>query len=155
MIEALFVFAVLCACMGAFMRSEDGCVAFNATALALLASTALTSAVIWWRVPFSLGRWLAIDIAVIAVVVVNAIWRRRLPVTDILVLTLFAPSWYFYVTPGPLGPGVSTLAVSAQLLLTFPARIAGQVLHRIFARWKANFQHREEWTDLEHRGANG
>lgn len=152
MIDALFVFAVLCACLGAFRRSGWG-IGTNWTALALLASTALTSALFWFEVQFSLWLWLAIDFAVIAVVMAGAIWRRRLPVTDILVLALFAPSWYFYVTPDPLGPDVSTLAVAAQLLLTFPARRFGQ--SRLVARWKANFRYRDEWTDFERRGRIG
>lgn len=154
MIEALFVVAVFCACLGAFRRGEDGCVAFNVTALALLASAALTSILLWLEVPFDAGFWLAIDIAVIGAIAANAIWRRRLPVADWAVIALFTPSWYFYAFPGPLGPDVSTLAVSAQLLLTVPPRPIKTAATSLFARWKANFQHRDEWTDLRSRGAD-
>lgn len=153
MTDAVLVFAVICACMGAFQRSEDGRVKFNATALALLASTAVTSALFWLEVPFDLTVWLAIDVAVIVVVGVVALWRRSMPWTDWAVFALFAPSWYFYVYPDPLGPVVSTLAVSAQLLLTVPFRGTG--LRRLVARWKASFQHRHEWTDIDPRRSHG
>lgn len=138
MINGLLVFAVFFACMGAFKCAPDGSIEFNTTALALLASTALTSELAWREVPFSLTLWLLIDIAVIAAIVAAAVWRRRLPRTDWAVLALFAPSWYFYAFPGPQGPQISTLAVSAQLLVTFPAASV----------WKRTKRARERRPDI-------
>jgi hypothetical protein len=142
MIDALLVFAVLCGCLGAHRGSR--------AAMALLASTALTSALLWQEVPFNPWLWLAIDAAVI----VAAVWRP-LTVAKVLIVVLFIPSWVFYVDrDNPAGPNVSTLAVSAQLLLTFPFREARQVIPRIIARWKRTFQHRDEWTNIDPREAH-
>lgn len=43
--------------------------------------------------------------------------------------------------------------VAGQMLVGLPF-FGMTIIHRLLARWKANFQHRKEWTDLEHRGAN-
>lgn len=44
--------------------------------------------------------------------------------------------------------------VAGQMLVGLPF-FGATLIHRLFARWRANFQHRDEWTDLEHRGTNG
>lgn len=139
MIEALLVFAVLCGCAGAWKGSR--------AAIALLASTALTSGFVWAGVPFNIVAWLLIDLVVIAAIV-----SRKPTVADMLILALFIPAWAFYVKPDAFANYATTLIVSAQLLLTFPAQSVGQISRRLVARWKANFQHRDEWTDLERRG---
>jgi hypothetical protein len=139
MIDALLVFAVLCACLGAFKDAPGGRIAVNVTALALLASTALTSLLMWQGVPFNVGLWLLNDIAVMAVMAANAIARGRMVAPDWCIMALFPLAWFFYARSNdPVAPDATTLIVSAQLLLTFPA---GNV-------WKRINQKREQQPDI-------
>lgn len=133
MIDALLVFAVLCACFGAFWRGEDGRLVLNIPALALLASVAATSAFVWLGVPFDWRLWGAIDLAVIGAILVS-----RMTATDWLILPLFIPAWISYGEPDAFAHGLTTLAVSAQLLLTFPAANV----------WKRIKQKRHEQPDI-------
>ncbi len=140
MADAFLLFAVLCALCGA---REDG--RFNVPALALLASVATTSAFVWLEVPFDWRLWGAIDLAVIFAIV-----SGKMTWGDWLILPLFIPAWVSYAKPDAFAHDVTTVIVSIQLLLTFPA---GVILRRFVTRWKANFQHRDEWTDLERKRA--
>lgn len=45
--------------------------------------------------------------------------------------------------------------VAGQMLIGLPSLGVIAIMSRLLARWKANFRHRKEWTDLEHRGTNG
>ena len=136
MADTLLLFAVLCGLAGAWKRKRSS--------IALLASVATTSAFVALDVPFDWRLWGAIDLAVILAIV-----SGKMTVGEWLVLPLFIPAWVTYAEPHALAHDVTTILVSLQLLLTFPAQSAGQILRRLAARWKANFQHRDEWTDLE------
>lgn len=149
MIDAVLLVAVFCACFGAF-RLEDGRPVFNVAALALLASVAATSTLQGIEAQYSTGTCRLIDIAVIIVIAANAIVRRQLKLAEGIILALFVPVWALYGTP--IAHDAITVIVSVQLLLTFPTRRFGH--SRLVARWKANFRHRDEWTDLRARGAS-
>lgn len=111
MLEALFAFAVVCAGLAALMG--------NRTAMALLASTGFTFMLTMLGTPFSAPAWIAVDLLVIAVILVP--WPR-IPTADCFVLALFVPSWALYFVDSEAGYAASVCVCSAQMLLTLPAR---------------------------------
>lgn len=133
MIDALLVIAVLCGLVGAWQRKR--------ASIALLASTALTSVFVWLEVPFDWRMWGAIDLAVILAIV-----SERMTVADWVILLLFIPAWVAYGEPDAFAHDFTTALVSAQLILTFPAK---DMFRRLVVRWKANFRYRDEWTNFE------
>lgn len=145
MVDALLVFAVLCSCLSA---RADG--RFNVATLALLASVATTSAFVWFEVPFIWWLWGLIDLAVI-----GAILSGEMTTAKWAILPLFIPAWVSYAEPDAFAHDVTTVTVSIQLLLTVRPKQIAAMPGLFFARWKANFQHRDEWTDLERRGLRG
>lgn len=118
MTAALLILAVLCACFGAWKGKRS--------AIALLASTALTCLFVWAEVPFNIGLWLLIDVAVIATVA-----SRPLGVAEVAILALFIPAWVLYAEPDAFANEATTLIVSAQLLLASPWRWAWRKVRRL------------------------
>ena len=145
MADALLVFAVLCACLSV---REGG--RLNVAALALLASVATTSAFVWFAVPFIWWLWGAIDLAVI-----GAILSGEMTTAKWAILPLFIPAWISYAEPDAFAHTFTTILVSIQLLLTVRPKQIIAAPGLFVTRWKANFQHRNEWTDLERRGLRG
>lgn len=119
----------------------------NRTAWLLLASAALCLGLDAAEVEFHFVWWLLIDAAVALLII-----RPTMTKADCVILALFIPAWAFYLVPDPHRYTGAMLVAIAQLLLTFPM---GKAINRLLARWKANFRHRKEWTDLERRGTNG
>ena len=139
MIEGALWVAMVCALCGALTG--------NRTAWVLLVSVSLCLALDQAGVPFSLVRWLIFDTLAMALILLLS----KLTQADWLILALFFAGWAAYCLPDPYRY-TGTMAVTIlQLLLTFPLR---EAVRRLVGRWKANFQHRNEWTDLEKRGAN-
>lgn len=142
MLDALLIFAVLCACLGSFSVGEDGRIAFNYPALALLASVATTSIFVALSVPFDWRLWGAIDLAVIGVILLS-----RMTATDWLILPLFIPAWIAYGKPDAFAHGLTTITVSVQLLLTFPAA-------NVWKRIKQASRAPDTWEDFDLRAVH-
>lgn len=114
----------------------------NRTAWPLLASFAVATA-LCWNGEFVPALWIGIDLAVImAILLLGNGWR------DALILALFPVAWLFYFSSEWSG-FVAWAVVITQFLLA-----ARPVLPRIYARWKANLDHRDEWTNLDPREAS-
>lgn len=111
MLDAVFALAITCAGLAALMG--------NRTAMALLASTAFTFALTLAGAPFSAPAWIAVDLLVIAVILLP--WPH-IPTADCFVLALFVPSWALYFVDSEAGYAASVLVCSAQMMLTLPAR---------------------------------
>lgn len=138
--------------MEAALYAALGCAAVSAlagnrTSWVLLASVAFCLGLDQAGVPFSVVRWLMFDTIAMALILLLS----RLNWTDWAILALFFVGWAFYCLPDPYRHTGSMAVTILQLLLTFPLTRA---LSRLTARWKANFQHRGEWTDLESREAH-
>lgn len=138
--EAALYLALGCAAVSAL--------AGNRTAWVLLASVAFCLGLDAAGVPFSVVRWLILDTLAMSLILLLS----RLDRTDWIILALFFAGWAAYGLPDPYRYYGSVAVTILQLLLTFPLR---EATHRIVDRWKANFQHRDEWTDLRARGADG
>ena len=130
MLDAVFALAIVCAGVAALMG--------NRTAMALLASTAFTFALTLAGAPFSAPAWIAVDLFVIAVILLP--WPH-IPTADCFVLALFVPSWALYFVDSEAGYAASVLVCSAQMMLTLPAR-------RLLRRARALMAK----TDDRHRG---
>jgi hypothetical protein len=136
-IDALYVAAVLCGIASAWCG--------NRTAYALLASAAVTSALIGLEAPFSLRLWLLIDVAVIVAIFRLKHWE--IAPSDWLVIALFAPAWTFYFLPDVIADG-TTLVASLQFLMVAPfARAWAAVRHRS--------RHAAKWDEFDLRDQAG
>lgn len=120
-IEAAYWLAVLCGVVGAFTGSRS--------AWALLASAALCWALDATGADFETGLWLAIDLAVIAAIL---IWRNR--ASDWIVLALFLPIWALYLADEYTRYYAVTFLIMAQFIITLPWRSIGQRAVRCFPR---------------------
>lgn len=144
MIEAALYAALGCAVFSALAGSR--------TAWALVPAVAFT---LWMQaeeVAFVRAVWIALDVA--AGLAVWG-WNKRLRLADWTILALFPVAWALYYLPDPYRYVGSAGVTIMQLLLTFRPTESRQMLHRLVACWKANFRHRDEWTDLRARGADG
>jgi hypothetical protein len=136
--EAALYLALGCAAVSAL--------AGNRTAWILLASVAFCLGLDWAGAPFNVVRWLIFDTIAMSLILALS----KLDRTDWAILALFFAGWAAYGLPDPYRYTGSMAVTILQLLLTFPRR---EAFSRLVARWKANFQHRDEWTNLESRGA--
>jgi hypothetical protein len=142
MLQAALWIALACAMCGALAR--------NRVAWVLLASVAYCLYLDWAGVPFSVIRWLMLDAS--AMILIAMFAKRTL--ANCIIFALFFAGWAAYSLPDPYRYTGSVAITVIQLLLTFPLGDARQMLCRLGARWKANFRHRAEWTDLESREAH-
>lgn len=100
------------------LATTSGCVSAwegNRTAWALLASLALCLGLSAAGAQFVPLVWVAIDLAVIGFIASSG-----LSAADCIIIALFIPAWAGYALPQDERFVVGTLAVSAQLLMTFP-----------------------------------
>jgi hypothetical protein len=132
MISAIYLLAIVCALLGAWKGDR--------TAWALLAGTALTSALTASGVPFMPRLWFGIDLAVIAGI---ALLSKGRPVRDVAVIVLFVPAWPLYVSDAPYSGEATALLVSLQLLLTVPFA----ALWRRIKRTRG--QSLDQWTEFD------
>lgn len=121
----------------------------NRTAWVLVPLVCACLAADEYDVVFRREYWIGLDVAAGGMIVGL---NRPLSRTDWIVLALFPLAWPFYLAPDPYRYVGSVTVTICQLCLTFPPRKVGPFIHRFVARWKANFRHRDEWTDLERRG---
>lgn len=136
MLDAAFIFGVLCAAAGAL----DG----NRTAWVLLVTAVAGLALNETRVAFDLRLWLAIDAAaILAIVWPPRDWRRDWPV-----LALFVPLWLTYFVPSQAGYVASVLIAVLQMVLTLPAK-------RLARRWKHTAVNHHTWSDFDLRVSHG
>lgn len=118
MIAALNIAAYVALALAAWAAFRGG-----PSAGALVLSNILCRAASLLGVRFDPGVWLAVDLAVIAFIVMGAIERSRLMRREMAILVLFPVIWPFYWLPADEGQFVAvSLAVIAQLLLTLPWR---------------------------------
>lgn len=108
MVDALFLLSLLCGLFGAGRGSR--------VAWALLASTALSSALILAGAPFDLATWIMIDVAVI----VAAEYGRTPTASERGALALFPVAWVLYHLQPAWWNDALTLIVAAQFLLVTP-----------------------------------
>ena len=111
-IDAIVLLGILCGCAGAWRG--------NRTAIALLASAALSSLFIWRQVPFVMPVWVMIDLAVVA-----AILAAPVKYSDCLVVALFIAAWALYpsvATGDPKAADLVDLVVAMQFILSAPWR---------------------------------
>jgi hypothetical protein len=132
MISALYLLAIVCALLGAWKGDR--------TAWALLAGTALTSALTASGVPFMPRLWFGIDLAVIAGIVLLSKGRRA---RDVAVIVLFFPAWPLYVSDAPYSGDATGLLVSLQLLLTVPFAALWRRMRR------TRGQNPGQWTEFD------
>jgi hypothetical protein len=118
MLDAAFLFGVLCAVAGACMGRR--------ASFALLSSAALGLAFNEFGVPFILPLWMMIDLGVVLVIATG-----RPCLVDTLILALFVPLWLLYFVEGQTGYVGSILVSSAQMALTFPFSQAAESGRRL------------------------
>jgi hypothetical protein len=127
MISCLYLLAIVCALLGAWKGDR--------TAWALLAGTALTSALTASGVPFVPRLWFGIA----GIAMLSKGRRAR----DVAVVLLFPPAWPFYVSEAPYSGDATALLVSVQLLLTAPYA----ALWRRTKRTRG--QNPDQWTEFD------
>lgn len=97
----------------------------NWTALPLLASFALVTAMCRYEVDFNPLYWMAIDIAVFVAILVIAVLRSRWLYSDAAILALFVPAAIAPLFAPELRDAILWAVVVSQFLLTFqPDRAA-------------------------------
>jgi len=114
-LQAVFACAVAFGGVAALMGSR--------TALALLAGTAVQTALELFGAPFYPWLWMLVDLWVI-----GAIVGLRMSVSDAFVVALFVPAWAFYFIDGDMAYAGSVTVCSGQFLLAFPWRKVGKHL---------------------------
>lgn len=140
MIVTALYLALGCAVISAIAKSRTAWVLVPAVAFCLWMAAE--------GVEFRRAFWVTIDLtAVFLIYGVNI----KMRLADWAILALFPVAWAFYFLPDPYRYTGTMLVTIVQLLLTFPAL---RVFRRFVSRWKANFRHRDEWTDLRVRGTN-
>lgn len=139
---AIYVALVVAGC-SALLGSRTAWVLVPLVGACLLSSV--------YGIAFQQEVWFGMDVAAIVLIV----GLQKLDRQSWAILLLFPCAWPLYLAPDPYRYFGSATITILQLLLTFPAGEAWQVLCRLGARWKANFRHRHEWTDLESREAHG
>jgi hypothetical protein len=123
MIDGAVPFVLALALYGALQRNR-GAWSHNHAIWALSASLAATSVLRLIGVPFDMGLWIAIDIAVVA-----AIETGKPDAKDWAVITLMPVCWplyQLYQNGNPLAQPAITLIVALQFLLTVPWDRLGQ-----------------------------
>jgi hypothetical protein len=125
-----------------------GAITGNRVSIVLLVSVAYCLYLDWAGFPFDGLRWLVLDVSAMTLVAMFG-GRSR---ANCAIFGLFFVGWGAYFLPDPYRYAGSMLVTILQLLLTFPL---GDARRRLAERWKANFQHRDEWTNLESRGFHG
>jgi hypothetical protein len=136
MLDAAFIFGVLCAAAGAL--------AGNRTAWVLLLTAVAGLALNETAVPFDLKLWLALDGAAILAI----IWPPRALRRDWSVLVLFVPLWLTYFVPSQAGYAASVLVAALQMALTLPAK-------RLARRWRHTAVNHHTWSDFDFRVSHG
>lgn len=121
LIDALFIVAVACGCIGALRG--------NGAAVALLCATALTSALTAGGVPFHPALWALVDIGV-----VMAIMRPNMSNGDIAIVALYVPIWALYPVEGWTAYYIISALAALQFLLTFPAPEIFAKTRRVFGK---------------------
>jgi hypothetical protein len=123
MIDGAVPFVLALALYGALQRNR-GAWSHNRAAWALSASAGLTAVLRLAGVPFDMGLWMLIDIAVIAVVERGHPTERERFIAPLMVLC-----WTLYqlqLNGQPLAQPAITLIVALQFLLTVPWDRLGQ-----------------------------
>lgn len=145
MIEAALWIAIAAAVCGALAR--------NRVAWVLLPSVAYCLYLDWAGAAFNPLRWLVLDVSAMALIA--WVTLSNMTYANCAIFGLFFVGWTAYMLPDPYRYIGSTAVTILQLLLTFPLGKSGQMMRRLFSRWKANFRFRDEWTNLESREAHG
>lgn len=146
MLDVLYVLA----CAVAFAGVRKG----NWTAVPLLASAAFCALARWQAWPFNAWLWLAVDVLTmigVAAPIASPVWgivragawRGLLAFRiELVVLALFVPAFAGYAMP--VGPAyvLTSLAATAQLMVTPPYR-------RFLARFRRSLRRHDEWTHFD------
>lgn len=140
MLDAAFIFGVLCAAAGALSGRRASWVLLLSAVFGLSANEL--------GLPFDFRLWFAFDAAVIFAILWPtrarpAPWRQDWPI-----LILFLPLWLSYLVPSQAGYAASVLISALQMALTLPAR-------HFARRWKHTAIHHHTWSDFDLRVSHG
>lgn len=115
---------------------------------ALLASAAFCLFARAVDLPFIASLWFAVDLIVFAVIARPMLWHRTLDgyQKELAILVLFPLMWAAYALPEAAAYVFTSIAATAQLLLTLPLR-------RLMSRWMRTLNRYEEWTRFDFRVA--
>lgn len=139
MIEAAFGLAAFIAGVSALAGSR------TSTILLALAASCLAMGLA--GVPFEPLVWMAVD--TLAILAIAALSRPMFSIRDMLVIVLFLAAWAFYQAGDEARYPGSMFVATLQLLLSYRHGLVRALAKRLVERWKATFDHRHEWTDLE------
>ncbi len=133
MLDAAFLFGVLCASLAASYGDR--------AAWALLMSAAIGVSFSAFGMPFVLEAWIMLDLAVVLVIIWAGIrWR------DMAILALFLPLWGTYLFDTYEAYSASVIITAAQMALSLPAS-------RLWMRLRA-FRHRSTGEEFDMRVAH-